>query len=177
MSTDQLAPRRRGGPQPTPAVERFYRHVDDRGPGRCHPWTGSAPNGHGEFRVDGVKRMSASAFAALLKFGHGPGPGEVTLHTCVGQPDSELCCNGEHLFYGRPGSNKRPPADRYHHNSKLSRADEDEVLRRALAGGESIEAIRRDYDISAATVYRILAGRPRPRWYRGGASGTFRRKH
>ncbi len=75
--------------------ERFWSHVDIRGPDDCWPWMGSKSKGYGRFAVTRGKQVGAHCFAYELVKGPIP-PGLDVLHSC----DFPPCCNPVHLWSG-----------------------------------------------------------------------------
>lgn len=79
--------RRHGDPETMTRVrgsgaveERFWIHVDRRGPNECWPWTASLRRGHGKF-WDGTRMVPARRYAYELLVG--PIPESMDLdHTC-----------------------------------------------------------------------------------------------
>ncbi len=82
--------------------QRFWKHVDRRGPDECWPWTGTVShNGYGRFWLNG-RNTPARRFAWECANGPMP-PGMLGLHTC----DNPPCCNPKHIFPGTQLDNIR----------------------------------------------------------------------
>lgn len=82
------------GPKPRPVDERFWSHVDRRGPDECWLWTGYVqPNGYGKFKpTDNSSSIWVHRMAYMLEVG--PIPEGLTLDHLCKMP---RCCNPAHL--------------------------------------------------------------------------------
>lgn len=91
------------GPRRRPLAERFWSHVDKRGPDECWPWTaGTDNNGYGKINEGGAGGSMLCAHRVAWELKNGPIPeGMDVLHTC----DHPPCCNDAHLFLGTPAAN------------------------------------------------------------------------
>lgn len=138
----------------------FWSRVNTKGPEECWEWeTTSGPNCYGGVGLWGTGKKT-SAHRIAYAFTHGEvADGQPVCHSC----DNPPCCNPSHLWAGtqadnvqdmirkgraRPGTGGRP--------RKLS---DDEILemrhRHAIEDISCVD-LARDYDISRATVYRLL---------------------
>lgn len=97
---------RTGSPFPKPRdleaalIQRFWRHVDKRGPDDCWLWTGAVNNkGYGQIRVGG-KTVLAHRVSFAITNGSIADDIQV-LHHC----DTPKCQNPVHLFSGDPAIN------------------------------------------------------------------------
>jgi hypothetical protein len=78
--------------------ERFWRHVDRRGPDECWPWLAARNElGYGVFWVCAPRRFSVLAHHMAWELTNGPiPPGKLICHRC----DNPPCCNPRHGFVG-----------------------------------------------------------------------------
>lgn len=79
--------------------ERFWAKVRQGAPDECWIWTGTAPDGYGQFRV-GAKKVKAHRFAYALASGQPIAPGIQIDHRC----HNTICVNPSHL---REATNKQ----------------------------------------------------------------------
>lgn len=82
-----------------PLRDRFWTHVDTRGPDDCWVWTGATSNrGYGSVGGDQGKTVGSHRVAWELT----NGPTDLyVLHRC----DNPPCCNPAHLFLGTHADN------------------------------------------------------------------------
>lgn len=144
-----------------PVLERIRRHTDVRGPDDCWPWMAKRhARGYGETTI---RRKDVRVTRVLLaaRLGRPLAPDEHALHTCSNPP----CCNPAHLFVGSHQENmdQRLAEGNYargerHHAVSLT-AEIVRAIRIRVAGGETRQAVARDYGISPSTAGRIVARR------------------
>jgi hypothetical protein len=91
--------RKKAGARSVPAEERFWSHVNKRGPllnealGRCWVWTGALARGYGQFFPSSRRCVGAHAFSYALAYG----PvleGRVVAHKC----DNPPCVRPSHFI-------------------------------------------------------------------------------
>jgi hypothetical protein len=84
-------------------IERYWSHVDRKGPDDCWLWTASLAHGYGQFTFDsgsGWGCMLAHRVAYFIEFGMDP-EHRMVCHTC----DNPPCQNPAHYFLGDWRSN------------------------------------------------------------------------
>lgn len=148
-------------------AERFWSHVDRRGPDECWEWQGARRNGgYGTF-----DNQVASRWSLERALGRPLSSDEQACHHC----DNPPCVNPAHLFVGdaatnaadmiakgrsavgaKHGSKTRPAQFRSY--TKLT-ASVIPDIRRRLAWGEPVVSIARAYGVSPWTVYDVSEGR------------------
>ena len=136
-----------------PVAERFWSHVDRRGPDDCWLWTaGRFKCGYGEFNLDGEPRYSHRTTWELV---HGPiPPGLCVCHSC----DVRLCCNPRHLWLGTRADNNRdmtekgrrhsPGAPGEKNGSAKLTADDVVAIRRLCDSGQTRTSVAAIFGIS-----------------------------
>ena len=89
------------GPAPISITERFWKHVDKRGPDECWLWLGTKNLfGYGYLWSNELKRnVQAHRVAYLIKTGNYPT--DYACHTC----DTPSCVNPNHIFNGTAHDN------------------------------------------------------------------------
>jgi hypothetical protein len=144
-----------------PIAERFWKHVDRRGPSECWPWIGSCTSlGYGTFNLGHGKYSRAPRVAWELT--NGPIPnGMFVCHHC----DNPSCCNaGRHMFLGTPADNAadREVKNRGRHgrweeasNVKLSWA-EVRKIREERKQGATVVGIARRRGLHRSTIMAIV---------------------
>lgn len=148
-----------------PVAERFWRHVDKRGPDECWPWTGSiGGNGYGQLGSfqETKTHVCYKAHRLSYELHHGPiQAGMHVLHEC----DNKVCCNPAHLHLGTHQDNMREAAERGRHlrgeqqpNAVLTEAQVLEARRLARAG-TPLRVISKQIGAKTMTVSQCVSGR------------------
>jgi len=138
---------------PQSVEERFWSHVDKRGPDECWPWTASLQEkGYGQFNVGDDSMVRAHRFSYELHYG--PLGNDHALHTC----DNRRCMNPKHLFRGTQAVNMK---DMRKKGRGFSRLSEMQVRSIKLYGvnGWKHQKIAEHFCIGKSTVTAILSGR------------------
>lgn len=83
-----------------PIAERFWRHVDIRGPDDCWPWLASLySNGYGQFHFS--EHVNTLAHRMTYELTYGAEPIGLCCHKC----NNRKCCNPKHLYDGTYSQN------------------------------------------------------------------------
>lgn len=92
--------------------ERFWLHVDRRGPDECWPWKAATyPRGYGALSLAGGRGQVTASRVALAVHGS-PVPADMmALHRC----NNPTCCNPAHLYIGSYAENMRDKIAAGHH--------------------------------------------------------------
>ena len=146
------------------AEERFWSHIERRGPRECWIWFGSTVNhGHGRFRL-GNRLLLAHRYSYELA--HGPiSDGVVICHSC----DTPACCNPAHLAAGSQRRNMGECAERgrtargeRHPKARLTREDVDAIRaiygkpQKYYPGNVSISSLATKYGVAETTIHSIV---------------------
>lgn len=140
--------------------ERYWEHVDKRGPDECWPWKGSLKggSGYGNFSLNG-KPQRPSRVAFLIEHRRWPNPH--ALHTC----DNPPCQNPRHLFEGDQFDNMRDAAAkgrfsrRENGNAKVNWEIVNRIRLERKTLGKTQKELSQVYGVSQATVWLILQNR------------------
>lgn len=145
-----------------PFAERFWSHVDKRGPDDCWLWQAATVKGYGKFKGDDRKMLAAHRVAYELTYG--PIPDEMLCcHTC----DTPLCCNPAHLFAGTPKDNTQDMVQKgrkgdvkgeKHGRHILTKAQVREIRQRYAQGGTTHDELGQEYGVAGGTVANIVSG-------------------
>lgn len=145
----------------TPLLDRIWRYIEVGAPDACWPWTAKRhERGYGE-TSENRKMLRVSRVLLADKLGRPLADDEVAMHTCSNPP----CCNPAHLLAGTHTDNmaQRKAEGNYaageaHHHAKLTEAAVREI-RRLVASGTRAATVARQFDVSHATVRRIVTRR------------------
>lgn len=159
---------RRSGQRERPREDRFWEHVDKRGPvhpklhTRCWLWTASTRDfGHGQFsQGPGKSPIRAHRYSWILKYGKIP-KGKCVLHKC----DVPACVRPTHLFLGPRAENqedmrrKGRAARGERVAGAVLNARQVRKIRTALAKGESRTEVAHRFGVAYHTISDIELGR------------------
>lgn len=152
--------------------ERFWSKVDKNGPTMPHMdtpcWVWMAfkhplPRNYGMFQVKKRQGFRAHRFSWELTYGPIP-KGMLVCHEC----DNPPCVNPEHLFLGTNLDNNRDMAMKKRAvgrkgdsspRAKLTWDKVSEIRHRYADGGITRTKLAKEYNVSKATVGRIIEGR------------------
>ena len=139
-----------------PAEERFWRHVDRRGPDECWPWLGGKnASGYGRFNQGYAHRFA-------LELAHGPmEPGRYACHRC----DNPSCVNPAHLFAGTAEENQQDSRVKGRMRkatgltSRAAKLTPEQVREaRAVENGE-VSALARRFGVNPTTLWALRHGK------------------
>lgn len=144
-------------------VERFWSHVDRKGPDDCWDWRGSPREDYGRFKVAGASRQSNRVAWAI---GNRRDPGNMLVrHTC----DRPQCCNPAHLLLGTVKDNANDKITRGRHRSgrqdgehnghAILTAEQVGQIVQCFRDGMNNQQIARRFPVSDSLVSRIRVGR------------------
>jgi hypothetical protein len=134
------------------AEERFWLHVDKRGPDDCWEWTASLQEkGYGQFNIGNDVIVRAHRFAYELKYG--PTDKKV-LHSC----DNRKCVNLRHLFTGTQLDNMRDMTEKGRRHSRLSEIQVRSVKLYKLNGWTN-RKIAEHFCVSVSAIQATTSGR------------------
>jgi hypothetical protein len=130
-----------------------FKHINMlRGKDRCWPWTGKlAANGRPYFTVDGKKRLAYDIVRELVT-GIPLPPDKMNRHTC----DNKICCNPTHVIVGTHEENMLDMTSRERHGLTHHAV---KAIRRALASGQTQQAIADLFGVSRENISAIATGR------------------
>lgn len=139
--------------------DRFWSHVDRRGPTECWNWTGVVVRGYGQFGHRG-KNIGAHRVAWEVSFGFVPGKfgdgpeRKLILHSC----DNPACCNPKHLFLGTQADNMndmirkgRSLRGERHPNAKLTVAQ----VRKIRSSSTLAKELAKRFGVDKSLIYQV----------------------
>jgi hypothetical protein len=142
--------------------ERFWSHVNKKGPDECWEWTATRHRqGYGLFydvTPEGDRAGQRYAHIVAYELGVGPVPdGKEIRHSC----DNPPCCNPNHLELGTHQENMEDRSKRNRTNiTKITFEQVGEIRRLAQEGIPQTE-IARQFEISASNVSCIVSRKTR----------------
>lgn len=151
---------RRANPAPLkPIAVRFWQRVDTSGD--CWIWTGNhTSRGYGLLPI-GRKVVRAHRVSWELHFGPIP-KGLHVLHRC----DVRACVNPAHLWLGTHMANMddrntkhRQATGERHGFAKLTESSVRDMRAAHVAGGVTVAALARRFDVSYGTAHHVITGR------------------
>ena len=146
--------------KPMPEAERFWRHVEIKGPDDCWPWQAyRVPRGFGIFNFRG-KRTTALRIAMILAGIDVPDDVNAR-HSC----DNPPCCNPLHGFVGTQKDNIASVivGGERHGRCVVTDAQVAEMRHRYATTDASQMTLAKEYGLGRGHVRRILRGKARPR--------------
>jgi hypothetical protein len=143
----------------TQRLSRFWRCVDQRGPGDCWEWLGSkSKNGYGKFWT-GDKLVQATHIIWYVTRGHIPdiNKREMICHHC----DNPGCCNPNHLFIGKDIDNvmdmiKKGRGGDHTGIRRFTEAEQDKIRALYKEGKFSQRELVATFETSRNTIIRVL---------------------
>jgi hypothetical protein len=149
------------GIEPDPLAIRFWKKVDRRGPDECWPWIGAKGTaGYGHIKI-GNRNRPAHRIAVELTGGRAVSDGAVVRHSC----DNPPCVNPAHLIVGTQLENiadrdtrGRGTRGERSPTAKLTAEQVRAIRATHAAGGYTLREIAAQFDVTHATVVRIVNG-------------------
>jgi hypothetical protein len=140
-------------------ADRFWSHVERRGPDECWPWKLSVRrDGYGQIRY-GRRQLATHRLAYQLAVGPIPAGtghhGMVVRHTC----DYRRCCNPAHLRLGTQAQNLKDMQLRWRDAKVVASLDQVCIARTLSVLGHKVNTIARHLGLTHNTVYPIVHGR------------------
>lgn len=151
-------------------AQRYWSHVDQRGPDECWPWTAYADQGKKKLNYGKIWSGYADG-KLIMEYAHRVGwflvygdPGDQHVrHTC----DNPLCQNPAHWVLGSHQDNMNDMAERgrlvnvrgERHGKTTLTADAVRDIRARRAAGQVYRVIAEVHNITLASAYDICAGR------------------
>jgi hypothetical protein len=145
-----------------PIAERFWKHVDKRGPDECWPWLAYCDaTRHGHVMINGHPCHAARIAYELV---NGPiPPGLFACHRCNNSP----CCNPAHIYAGTPLENVHdtmmtsrysPPPHRRGEAVNTAKLTVDHVreIRVLYAEGQSQRKLASRFGVSRSNIGMIV---------------------
>jgi len=153
-----------------PLAERFWSHVDRRGPDECWLWLASGNDkGYGQINADNDKRVNAHRVAWELI--NGPIPkGKQVLHNCdvrypVGDTTYRRCCNPAHFFLGTTQDNTKDMMSKGREargermgSAKLTGEQVCNIRDAFATGSITKHKLSRQYGISRTAIRKLISG-------------------
>ena len=135
-------------------LNRFWEKVDVRGQDDCWEWLGcKSGGGYGNFSIN-RKSYVASRVMYTLYFDKIP-DGMFVSHKC----DNPSCVNPNHLFIGTANDNNQDRSRKGRNNSKLTRADINEIRKLYNETDISQLSLAKTYNVDNALISLIIANK------------------
>jgi|SRR5579872_904172 len=145
-------------------IERFWSHVDVRGPDECWPWKASRnKTGYGQFMLGKPNNRCWLASRIAFRVTHGEDAYPLSvLHSC----DFPACCNGKHLFKGDQLDNMRDASRKGRINqgsnnywAKLSDEKVRQIRNIHASGSLDMEHIAKRFRVTPSLISMIISRR------------------
>lgn len=145
-------------------AERFWSHVDRRGPDDCWDWRGTSHLDYGRFKIVSFETRQSNRVAWAIANERDPG-NLLVRHTC----DRPQCCNPAYLLLGTVKDNSDDKIARGRHRSGRQDGEHNGAARltneqvgqivQCFRDGLNNQQISRRFPVGDALISRIRVGR------------------